>query len=278
MKNLVFTVKRNLKKPPKIYVLSSDKKVTYGSFSAANPDEFENWSELSSAQKIELKQYMHNMKAIRNHFDKSSLNEQADFRLRLPSSFIQCINEIDELALSRDIELDIFEPIIVSMIQKLKVVTAQLPEHEKKLAMTALDRIGLATYEKMDYSRQIQSIFNELMSLHNKTEKLGTVAKSLFNKDKSVSPKTIESIAEGTLSTSRWFVACAIEVLLKERPDFIKTSLSTDDLFTLWIRPLENASYSKESLLASAQLIGNSELITKLQRSISSDTINDELM
>lgn len=278
MKNLVFTVKRNLKKPPKIYVLSSDKKVTYGSFSAANPDEFENWSELSSAQKIELKQYMHNMKAIRNHFDKSSLNEQADFRLRLPSSFIQCINEIDELALSRNIELDIFEPIIVSMIQKLKIVTAQLPECEKKLAMTALDRIGLAAYEKMDYSRQIQSIFNELMSLHNKTEKLGAVAKALFNKDKSVSPKTIEGIAEGTLSTSRWFVACAIEVLLKERLDFIKTSLSTDDLFTLWIRPLENVSYSKKNLLLSAQLIGNSELIAQLQRSISSDTINDELM
>lgn len=269
MKNLVFTVKRNLKKSPKIYVLSADKKITYGSFSAANPEEFENWAELSSAQKIELKQYMHNMQAIRNHFDKSGLNEQSDFRLRLPASFIQCINEIDELAYNRDIELDIFEPIIVSMIQKLKIITAQLPEHEKKLATAALDRVGLAEYEKIDYTRQIQAIFNELMSVHNKTEKLSQIAKALFNKDKSVSPKTIESIANGTLSTSRWFVACAIVVLLKEKLDFIKTSLSADDLFMLWVRPLDNASYSKEELLQNAQLIGNPELMIKIKHSIS---------
>lgn len=275
MKHLVFTVKRNLKKPPKIYVLSADKKTTYGSFSASNPEEFKNWGDLSSAQKIELKQYMHNMQAISNHFDKSGLNEQTDFRLRLPASFIQCVNEIEELAFNRDIELDIFEPIIVAMIQKLKIVTAQLPDHEKKIATAALARIGLTEYEKIDYNRPIQAIFNALMSVHNKTEKLSQIAKALFNKDKSVSPKTIESIANGTLSTSRWFVACAIEVLLKEKLDFIKTSLSADDLFILWVRPLE-ASCLKEHLLLSAQAIGNSELIGKIERSISNQHLSNK--
>ena len=265
MKSLLFSVKRNLKKSPKIYVLSPDKKITYGSFSASSPEEFENWDELSTAQKIELKQYMHNMDAISNHFDKSALNEQADFRLRLPSSFIQCINEIDELAFNRGIELDIFDPLVVSIIQKLKIVTAQLPEFEKKLATAALERIGLAEYEKIDYSRQIQAVFSELMTVHNKTEKLKVAAKELFNKEKGVSPKTIESIANGALSTSRWFVACAIDVLLKEKLDFIKTSLSLDDLFILWVRPLEKSSLIKQNLLMRAQLIGNAELIAKIE-------------
>ena len=46
MKNLLFSVKRNLKKAPKIYVLSPDKKTTYGSFSASSPEDFDNWDEL----------------------------------------------------------------------------------------------------------------------------------------------------------------------------------------------------------------------------------------
>ena len=265
MKNLLFSVKRNLKKAPKIYVLSPDKKTTYGSFSASSPEDFDNWDELSTAQKIELKQYMHNMDAISNHFDKSALNEQDDFRLRLPLSFIQCINEIDELAFNRDIELDIFEPLIVSIIQKLKITTAQLPEFEKKLATAALERIGLAEYEKIDYSRQIQAVFSELMTVYNKAEKLKLTAKELFNKEKGVSPKTIESISNGTLSTSRWFVACAIDVLLKEKLDFLKTSLSLDDLFVLWVKPLENSSITKQNLLIKAHLIGNAELIAKIE-------------
>ena len=267
MKNLIFNVKRNLKKPPKIYVLSADKSITYGSFSASNPEEFDNWGGLSTAQKIELKQYMHNMNAISHHFDKSGLNEQADFRLRLPASFIQCVNEIDELAFNRDIDLDIFEPLIVSMIQKLKIVTAQLPEFEKKLATAALERVGLAEYEKIDYSRQIQIIFAELMTIHNKTEKLKLTAKILFDKDKGVSPKTIESIATGELSTSRWFVACAVEVLLKEKLDFLKTGLSPDDLFILWAKPLENSSITKEEVRIKATLLGKPELLAKIESS-----------
>lgn len=268
MKNLIFSVKRNLKKPPKIYVLSSDKKITYGSFSASNPEEFENWDELSISQKIELKQYMHNMVAISNHFDKSGLNEQADFRLRLPSSFIQCIHDISVLACQRDIELDIFEPLIVSMIQQLKIVTAKFPEAEKKLAMTALERVGLAEYEKIDYSRQIQIIFAELTTVHNKAEKLEQVAKALFNKEKGISPKTIESISKGTLSTSRWLVACAIEVILNEKLEFLKRSLSADDLFMLWVTPLENSSLTKEDLLVKAKLIGKHDLIVRIEKSV----------
>ena len=268
MKNLVFSVKRNLKKPPKIYVLSADKKITYGSFSASNPEEFENWNELSIDQKIELKQYIHNMSAISNHFDKSGLNEQADFRLRLPSSFIQCVNDISVLAFQRDIELDIFEPLIVSMIQQLKIITAKLPEPEKKLAMNALERIGLAEYEKIDYSRQIQIIFTELITVHNKAEKLEKVAKALLNKDKGISPKTIESISNGTLSTSRWLVACAIEVILSEKIEFLKTSLSADDLFMLWVIPLENSSQSKDDILNKAKLVGKQELIVRIEKSV----------
>jgi hypothetical protein len=94
MKSLVFTVKRNLNKPPKIYVLSADKKTTYGSFSADNFTQFQNWEKLNSGETIELKQYMNNMSAIERYFSTKALNEQQDFRVRLPDSFIQSINDI----------------------------------------------------------------------------------------------------------------------------------------------------------------------------------------
>jgi hypothetical protein len=265
MKHLIFNVKRNLKKPPKIYVVSPDKKITYGSFSASNPDEFENWDALSIPQKIELTQYMHNMQAICNHLDASSLNEQTDFRLRLPLSFIQCINEINTLAIKNDVEMDLFEPILVALIQQLKIVSTKLPANEKKLAFAAIEKIGLSEYRKMDYSKQIQGIFHSLLAIPNKSEKLQLYAKELFNKDKIITPKSIEDIANGNLTTSKWVVACAIEILLIEHPTALEKGLSADDLFMLWVKPLQNSKYLKHELITKAKLLKKPELVTRIE-------------
>jgi len=265
MKNLIFNVKRNLKRPPKIYVLSSDKKITYGSFSAADTDEFDGWNLLSPVQLIELKQYMHNMRAISRHFDNKGLNEQADFRLRLPSSFIQCINEINALAAKSDIELDIFEPIITSLIQQLKITTTKLSNNDKKLALASLDRLGLAEYKKIDYSTQIQNIFSELLTIHNKSEKLESLANSYFNKSKMISPKSIDDIAHGRLSTSKWLVSCAIQILLDERPVALKGTFSDDDLFMLWAKPLLDHGLEKKMLLSHALSMNLNKLIERIE-------------
>ncbi|HFD2360803.1 TPA: hypothetical protein ACF2SP_003047, partial [Legionella pneumophila] len=85
---------------------------------------------------------------------------------------------------------------------------------------------------------KIQAVFSELLSIHNKSEKLHQKARMLFNKDKSIAPKTIEEIAKGELSTSKWLVACAVEILLEEKPDIVQKILTEDDILFLWANPL----------------------------------------
>ena len=171
MKSLSFNVKRNLSKSPKIYVLSVDKKITYGSFSADNTAEFSGWEALSPAQKSELLQYMQNMQCIKKQFGLAGLNEQTDFRLRLPNSLIQCINEINIMSTENQIEMDIYQPIMQSIIHQLKVTCQKLPEPDKGKALDLLNKIGVSD-NKMDYSSQIQKIFSELIHVYMKTEKL----------------------------------------------------------------------------------------------------------
>lgn len=265
MKNLIFNVKRNLKKPPKVYVVSPDKKITYGSFTAINPAEFDGWEALSIEQTIELKQYMHNMNAISHYFESQGLNEQTDFRVRLPISFIECINKISAIAFKNDLELDVFEPMITTIIQQLKIVTSKLPSEDKQRALGLLEQVGLTEYKKIDYSTQIQSIFTELLSIHNKAEKLEVLAKELFNKDKGISPKSIDAIATGQLSTSKWLTACAIEILRQENPITLNSFLSPDDLFMLWAKQLLDRGANYNDVLTKANSIGASELVSKIE-------------
>lgn len=265
MKHLLFNVKRNLKRPPKVYVLSPDKTITYGAFTASNPEEFDNWNALSTSQKIELAQYMDNMRAICHHLGSSGLNEQTDFRLRLPSGFIECINTVHALAVAAGVEMDLFDPIVTTIIQQLKIISTKLPKQEKMLAMAALEKIGLSEYKKVDYSRQIQTIFHALLTVHNKSEKLHIRAKELFEKDKIITPKSLEDIARGTLSTSKWLVACAIEILFNENIEFLKKELSIDDLVMLWVKPLSGSSCTRESLITKAKLLENTDLLTRIE-------------
>jgi len=265
MKNLIFNVKRNLKKPPKVYVVSPDKKVTYGSFTAVNPAEFDGWEALSTEQTIELKQYMHNMDAISHYFEAQGLNEQTDFRVRLPTSFIECINKVSAIAFKNDLELDVFEPMITTIIQQLKIVTAKLPPEDKQRALGLLEQVGLTEYKKIDYSTQIQAVFTELLPIHNKAEKLEVLAKELFNKDKGISPKSIDAIATGQLSTSKWLTACAIEILRQEKPIILNSFLSHDDLFMLWAKQLLDRGVDRSVLLVTASSLGIPELVNKIE-------------
>lgn len=251
MKNLSFNVKRNLSKSPKIYVLSVDKKITYGSFSADNTKEFSGWGALSAAQKSELLQYMQNMQCIKKQFGLTGLNEQTDFRLRLPNSLIQCINEINIMSTENEIEMDIYQPIMQSIIHQLKVASQKLPEQEKEKALDLLNKIGVSD-NKMDYSSQIQKIFSELVHVYMKTEKLQDNALELFKKDKLLSARSIDSIAQGLIQPTKWMTACAIEILLKERNELIKKILTDDDFFMLWAKPLLDNDFSKEKLLNKA--------------------------
>lgn len=183
-------------------MMSSDKTITYGSFSASNPDEFTGWDQLNTIQKIELNQYMQNMRVIYNYFGEQGLNEQSDFRLRLPLSFISCINEINIMATNNQIEMDIFKPMVMSLIQQLKVVSKKLPEPDKSKVLELLEKLGLSEQNKMDYSAQIQAVCNSLLTIFKKSEKLELLAKELFNKNKILTPKSIEQMDCGLRDTA----------------------------------------------------------------------------
>lgn len=248
MKKLSFAVKANMNKPPRIHVQSADKKTTYGAFQANDCSEFNSWEKLNQEETIELKQYMNNLNAIEHYFSTESLGEQKDFRIRLPGSFIKAISELSTICLEEGVNINVYDAMISAAIQHLKIKTASLTDEKKQRALSVLNQVGLSENSKPDVSVKIQAVFSELLSIHNKSEKLHQKAIKLFNKDKSIAPKTIEEISKGELSTSRWLVACAIEILLEEKPDILQKILSNEDILFLWGNPLLKNNVSVKEL------------------------------
>jgi len=266
MKKLSFAIKANMNKPPRIHVQSSDKKTTHGSFQANDCNQFTNWEQLSSDETVELKHYMNNLKAIELYFSTKALSEQKDFRMKLPISFIQAIADLSTLCLEEDINLDVYDAMISAAIQQLKVSAGTLSNEAKPRALAILQDIGLNQKNKPSLSLKTQAIFHELLPIHNKSEKLYQKAITLFDKDKSISPMTIEEISKGELSTSRWLITCAIDVLLEENPEAINNMLSDDDLLFLWAKPLIKQGHSRETLVKQIEKLANNQyLIKKLE-------------
>ncbi len=251
-----------MNKPPRVHVQSADKKATYGSFQANNCDEFDGWEKLSQEETIELKHYMNNLGAIEHYFSIKALSEQKDFRIRLPGSFMDAIDEISKLCFEEHINLNVYDAMISAAIGQLKIKTASLPDDKKQQALILLNQLGLSENVKTDVSLKIQAVFSELLSIHNKSEKLYQKARVLFNKDKSIAPKTIEEIAKGELSTSKWLVACAIEILLEEKPDIVQKILSDNDIFFLWATPLLKNHRPLKELLDNLGSLNNSEMLS----------------
>lgn len=268
MKKLSFAVKANMNKPPRVHVQSADKKTTYGAFQANNCNEFNGWDRLSLEETIELKHYMNNLAAIEHYFSTKALAEQKDFRIRLPGTFIDAISALSKLCFEEQINLNIYDAMISAAIGQLKITTASLPYEKKQQALTILNQIGLSENIKTDVSLKIQAVFSELLSIHNKSEKLHHKAIELFNKDKSIAPKTIEEIAKGELSTSRWLVACAVEILLEEKPDIVQKILSDDDILFLWANPLLKNHRTIKKLLVPLQSLNKSEVLTSKLRAM----------
>lgn len=250
-KVLRFEIKQNLHKPSRIYVKSPDLKASYGYFHADNPFSFDGWNKLSPEQTIELKLFIQNLDAINTMLDKGASSNLIDFRFRLPMNFVETINELGSLLIKEGIEFNIFESAIAGMIQQLKIATTKLKDKEKRQALTILDKIGLAEYKKLDFTPQKQAVFSELLSIHDKSEKLHEKAFDLFKKDKSFSPLAIEGMATGDsdMIPSNWLVACAIEILIEEKLQILKSVLSDNDIFVLWAKPLLNNGFDPDALL-----------------------------
>lgn len=116
----------------------------------------------------------------------------------------------------------------------------------------------------IDYVTKIQVIFTALLNVMNKSEKLEAAASTLFHKDKIITPKTINAIATGESTTTRWIVTCAIDVLINEQPKTIKEILSPDELYLLWAKPLLNRTTENKTILSKAQQTNIPELIKQI--------------
>ena len=264
MKKLLrLEIKQNLRRSPRVYVKSTDLKTIYGSFRIDTPDSFDGWDKLSIEQTIELKHFMQNITAVYQHLNPAPANTLTDFRFRLPHEFLDTLEQIEILCHEKQVDLNIFDSMITSMIQQMKIATSKLTGQAKEQALELLDRANLAEYKKIDFSAPIKAVFSELQAVVNRSEKLHQKAISLFNKDKSYSPLAIKGMAEGETTPSKWLVSCAIDILIEERKETLNSMLSIDDLFMLWVKPLIDNGYSKDKLFTQINKISLPQLEIK---------------
>lgn len=266
MKKLLrFEIKQNLRKPSRVYVKSADLKVVYGSFQMNDPKTFDGWDKLSINEAIELKQFMQNITAVYQHLRPTPQNALIDFRFRLPYEFTETLDQIEIICHQHNVDLNIFEPMIASIIQQLKIAVSKLSGQSKEQALTILNKANLAEYKKQDFTNQTQSVFAEIQSIFNRSEKLHIVAKELFKKDKSYSPLAIQGMAHGETAPSKWLTACAIELLINEKPEILFTILTEDDVFMLWAKQLLDQGHEPESMIKKILHLSKNELINKIE-------------
>ena len=238
MKLLRFETKRNLKSAPRIHVRSTAKNICYGSFRADKPEEFQGWEQMSQAEIIEVKLYMQNLDAVKSYLGTTLLDSQTDYRLRLPQQFADAAEQISLLCVEEEIDINIYRSIILSVIQELKIYTNKLSNDSKAKALTILDKLNLAEYNKVDYKQKTQAIFSELLPLCKKADKLKHKAELLFDKQKNYSRYAINNMAIGEVVPSKWLTACAIVILIEEKPIVLKNMLSEGDLFVLFAKQM----------------------------------------
>lgn len=266
MKKLLrFEIKQNLRKPSRVYVKSTDLKVMYGSFQMNDLDSFDGWDKLSINETIELKQFMQNITAVYQHVHPTPQNTLIDFRFRLPYEFMETLDQIEIICHQHNVDLNIFEPMIASIIQQMKIAVSKLSGQSKEQALTILDKANLAEYKKQDFTSQIQSVFAEILSIFNRSERLHTLAKELFKKDKSYSHLAIQSMAHGETIATKWLTACAIELLLNEKPQILFTMLTEDDVFMLWAKQLMDQGHKPKSIINKIIHLNKNELINKIE-------------
>ena len=248
-KQLRFEIRQNIRKPARVYIKSPDLKTYYGSFHVDKTEEFTEWDNLTIEQHIELKQFIQNVKSVYQHIKPAINDPLADFRFRLPAEFISAIKELEQICHAQDVELNIFDAMVTAIIQQMKISTSKLTDDAKTDALTLLNKVNLSDFKKQDHSSQIQSVFSSFQAIENRSEKLHKQAIVLFDKDKSYSPRAIKGMAMGETKPSKWLVACAIEILLDEKPATLQADLSFDDFNMLWINPLVKVGYNKQELL-----------------------------
>lgn len=248
-KLLRFEIRQNSRKSPRVYVKSVVSKVLHGSFPMDAPDSFDAWAKLSINERIELKQFIQNITAVYQHLHPAPQNALIDFRFRLPYEFTDTLDQIEIICHQNDVELNIFEPMVASIIQQMKIAVSKLSGKSKEDALTILAKVNLAEYKKQDFNRQMQAVFSEIQSIYNRSEKLHALAKELFKKDKSFSPLAIQSMAHGETVPTKWLTACAIELLFNEKPEILFMMLTEDDVFMLWAKQLLDQGHAPELII-----------------------------
>lgn len=264
-KQLRLEIRPNLRRSPRVYVKSVDLKTTYGSFHMDETNTFDGWEQLSIEQTIELKQFMQNVSAVYKYLKPEHSTNLADFRFRLPLDFMGTLEELEIICHQEGVNIDIFESIITSIIHQMRIATSQLTDAPKMKALALLDKAKIADFKKQTHCDQIKSVFSEVQTVYNRSEKLHKKAITLFNKDKSYSPLAIKGMATGESIPSKWLVACAIDLLIDENNYVLSTLLTANDFYLLWAKPLNESNYKEIDLLSRAERLEVEGLIEKIK-------------
>ena len=89
VKKLHFEIKHNQRKPPKIYVRDRKTKSILGSFSFNDWPDLDMWPQLEKDARLEMQQFINNMKAISPYLNQRTGYNTEDIRFRLPSRFVK---------------------------------------------------------------------------------------------------------------------------------------------------------------------------------------------
>lgn len=258
-KYLRFEIKQNLHNPGRVYVRKADSKDLCGSFRLDTPDDFDNWDSLNGDEKVELNFFIKNIKAINSHLLINHSESLSDIRLRLPDSLVKGLYDISRLCEKNGTNFNIFDSIITSIVQNIKVSTNELCEPDKQEAQRIIERLNLTGINKQDHKDQIRVVFSELQKVLDFSQKLYLKSDILFEKNKRYSNRAIQGMALGETVPSKWLVSCAIDILLDESPSVIQTILTPDDFFMLYIRPMSKSKISSNNLSKNISKIENVE-------------------
>jgi len=248
-KKLLFEIKQNQTKPPKVYIRIRETRAIIGSFSFDELPNGDAWENLPNDMQLEIQQFIDNLKAIVPHMSNDAGYNSEDIRFRLPKKLLQAWHEISALYKSEGKSFDIYEPMVKSIMQTMMSAGHQLNQENRYKMDFILAKAGLIYYNRLDHKHQNKAIFTELLKIHHKSEKLYQKALDIFQKDKSFSPKAIENMANGDMNPQKWLSASALLVMMDEGIPIINF-INFDDLFMLCIKPLLDHGLSKENALA----------------------------
>ena len=245
-KKLIFTLRLNKTKPPRIQLTDSETKRSIGSLpiDIEKPEDFAGWHTLSEEQQFELMMYVDNVRyAIEKLHAKPTLQDFGAIRIGAPDNLVGAMEQLYKEAQAQAIRFNPMDAMFNGLINYMRSVEKKLKKNNPTLNVLPAIGIELASSQevfKKERGKYVRKIFSALLKVFNQQDKFLAISRD-YNKNQVLADRVISLIAEGKSKASTWQVSCALSVLGKEKADFIPT-FPPAILVELWLTPLLKAS------------------------------------